>query len=334
MGKINGKIFLLSIFTLILLVTGCGGKKSASNESAQINPADIKDQQIKQIVESYKPEVPYQPTSADKIQEAQAQGKITEEQSILYQVIAQADQTKLPTEFQGVAITVDDAYLFGLINEKWDLFSQETKDALLPFLLPPDDPKSFYNPTLTSDQEKNLWDKILSIKPAWAAPPIVWVESKPLPQVSVYYDKSREQQDYQNNVWAQTAAVDSVPKFSDLLGVDLADKKINIYLNSRGLSGYGQASLNPISNKNCVVRIKTGLNEKMTKATVAHETFHCFQYFYGFKYELDMKWFMEATATWAEDFVYHDYNTEHEYDSDFFNYTNWDLISTDRKSVV
>jgi len=325
--KKNSKILFFTLIFLALIISGCGGKKS-NGQSEQININDIKDPEIKKIVESYKPEVPYQETSADKIQTAQEQGKISEEQSIVYQIIALSDENKLPADLKGAANPTDDAYLFGLINERWDSFSQETKDALLPFLLPPDDPKSYYNPALTADEEKNLWDKILLIKPAGAAPATVWVESKPLPQVSVYYDKSREQQDYQNNVWAQTAAVDSVPKFSDLLGIDLADKKINIYLNSRGLSGYGQASLNPVSNKICVVRVKTGLNEKMTKSTVAHETFHCYQYFYGFKYELDMKWLMEATATWAEDFVYHDYNTEHEYDSDFFNFTNWDLTST------
>ncbi|MFA5022166.1 MAG: hypothetical protein WC508_03745 [Patescibacteria group bacterium] len=319
-------LFLLLIL-LTLFTTGCFNK---NNQTAQetIDPSKITDPQVKKIVESYRPEVPYQETSADKIQAAQTADKITEEQSIVYQVIGLADQTKLPAEFQGAPVSTDDAYLFGLINEKWNSFSQQTKDALLPFLLPPDDPKSYYSPALTADEEKNLWDKLLLIKPAGAAPATVWVESKPLPQVSVYYDKSREQQDYQNNVWAQTAAVDSVPKFSDLLGIDLTDKKINIYLNSRGLSGYGQASLNPVSNKICVVRIKTGLDQKITQATTAHEVFHCYQYFYGFKYELDMKWLMEATATWAEDFVYHNYNTEHEYDSDFFNYTNWDLLST------
>ncbi|MFA5029904.1 MAG: hypothetical protein WC518_04215 [Patescibacteria group bacterium] len=327
MKKNGSKILFFTLIFLALIVSGCGAKKSA-DQSEKINVNEIKDQQVKEMVQAFKPEEPYQETSADKIQAALSQGKITEEQSIIYQVIVLSDQTKLPQEFQGASVSGDDAYLFGLINEKWDSFSQSTKDALLPYLLPPDDPKSFYNPSLNTDEEKNIWDKILSIKPAGAATPTVWVESKPLPQVSVYYDKSREQQDYQNNVWAQTAAVDSVPKFSDLLGIDLTDKKINIYLNSRGLSGYGQASLNPVSNKICVVRVKTGLNEKMTKATVAHEAFHCYQFFYGFKYELDMKWLMEATATWAEDFVYHNYNTEHEYDSDFFNHTNWDLTST------
>lgn len=322
----KNKLFLILI-TIMLVATGCFGKKNQTEEQT-INPSEISDLQIKKIVESIKPKEPYQETSADKIINAETEGKISQEQSLIYQVIGLSDQTKLPQEFQGAKVTTDDAYLFGLINEKWDSLSQETKDALLPFLLPPDDPKSYYNPAISAEEEKNLLDKILLIKPAGAATPTVWVESKPIDRVSVYYDKSREQQDYHNSVWAGIGAVDSVPKFSSLLGIDMTDKKINIYINSRGLSGYGEASLNPISNKTCVVRIKAGMDEKMTKATVAHETFHCFQFFYGFKYELDMKWLMEATATWAEDFIYHDYNTEHEYDTNFFSRTDWNLTST------
>lgn len=321
----RNKLFLwlgvaLLIIVGLLLITKTGTKGTA------IKTDQISDPQIKQIVEAYKPEEPYQDTSIDKIQSAFDAGKITLEQNLLYQIAAISNPEKLPKEFKGAPDSTDNAYLFGLINEKWDTLAQTTRDALLPFLLPPDDPKSYYNPTLGTAEEKNIWDKL--IQEALAAPAVVWIETKPLATVSVYYQKSREQQDYHNSVWTQTAAVDATPKFSNLLGVDLSDKKINIYLNNRGLSGYGEAYLSPVSNKICMINIKTGLDEKMTKTTAAHEIFHCYQYFYGLKYEKStMKWLMEATATWSEDFIYHDYNSEHEYDTSFFNHTNWDLLS-------
>jgi hypothetical protein len=84
----------------------------------------------------------------------------------------------------------------------------------------------------------------------------------------------------------------------------------------------------PGGTKGCGVSIRDNLDERVTKTTVAHELFHCFQFNLGLEYvKPETKWLMEATATWAEDFIYHTYNTEHEHHDEYFGETNENLLS-------
>jgi hypothetical protein len=52
----------------------------------------------------------------------------------------------LPEQYRGEAdLETDHAFLYGLINQNWDGFSENAKAALLPFVLPADYPKSYFN---------------------------------------------------------------------------------------------------------------------------------------------------------------------------------------------
>src|SRR6266508_1571207 len=61
-------------------------------------------------------------------------------------------------------------------------------------------------------------------------------------------------------------------------------------------------------------------NEKHLLATVAHELMHAYQFAFKISNCGDFRWFEEATATWAEDYVYPDDQDEHDYAGAFLEH--------------
>jgi len=61
-------------------------------------------------------------------------------------------------------------------------------------------------------------------------------------------------------------------------------------------------------------------NAKHLLATVAHELMHAYQFAFKISNCGDFRWFEEATATWAEDYVYPDDQDEHDYAGAFLEH--------------
>src|SRR3989339_1595764 len=86
-------------------------------------------------------------TSIDKIHKSWEEKKISPEQYALYSLAAIYGREDLPAEYRGAPDTSKDhAFLYGLIYSKWESFSSEAKEKILPFLLMPDDPASYFYP--------------------------------------------------------------------------------------------------------------------------------------------------------------------------------------------
>lgn len=86
------------------------------------------------------------PTSAELIDQALADGDITSEQAILYRVYAVFADPRLPSEFAGPGgsgSNEDEA--LDEAREAWETLSQATRDALDPFFLPPFHAGSWYS---------------------------------------------------------------------------------------------------------------------------------------------------------------------------------------------
>lgn len=314
----------LILIALVVLAFFTLRKNDEFGKSPKENvPAGSKE--IQAILDEARPEVLYVPTSLDKIENAFSAKKIDDEKFALLEITAIYSPEKLPAEYEG-AIDKDASpdYIFGFIHQKWGAFSAETKAILLPYLLPPDDPKSlFYEKAGTT----SLFYKIFGAPSAVAAGPNEWVDIKPMANATVSYKTVNEARDFHPAGWVADTLQIAVPKYQDLLGVSM--KKVHVFMTNPALIGksYGDAEMSESVDDLCMIRIKGGMDEKITRSTTAHELFHCFQHFMGLNYgNPELKWLTEATATWSEDFIYKTFQTEHEYDTSFLNHTVWDLL--------
>lgn len=317
------------VIIIIILAKMIGGATSSS-EAGPLSAGGVSDPDNKKILARYlaqKDKKPKPNSSVDKLDQAWQEGKIKLEDYIVLQLRAVYGDNKMPATYQGEANREkDQAYIFALINENWKTLSKPTQEAIQPFLLPADNPSSFFSPLKTEESNRSLWQKVLDIKTAEAADDL-YKRLTPMDKITVSYLASKETELKPRAEWAAQAVRDAIPKYKALLSVDY--QPIFIYFVSPSvMSDYGSASPNVLGTNACLVNVRDNLDEKVTKTTVAHEIFHCFQFKLGLKYiKPDMKWLMEATATWSEDFVYHSYGTEHEYDDSYFGETNIDFFS-------
>jgi len=151
---IAGLILLVLLIVYILLKTFSGSKKwrgeNSSNSISKISTKSIQDEEVISLIESVKKAsenyVEPQQSSAEKIYTAFESGKINAESYALLSLTAlYGDVSSLPQEYQGADDTSKDhAFMYGLINAKWDEFSEEAKKQIRPFLISPTDPKSYF----------------------------------------------------------------------------------------------------------------------------------------------------------------------------------------------
>ena len=325
-------VLFIIIFALSKLFGGSSGGISTSSTFDPTSIGKITDPQNKAIIARYlagKNKKPLSETSIDKLDQAWQDGTIKLEDYIKLQLKAVYGDNKMPAEYQGEANREkDQAYIFALINENWSTLSKETQTEILPYLLPATDPKSYFYPTspATMNQGQSLLTQIFMTPIAKAESGIFNLVTA-MDKVTVAYPSAKEAELKTRAEWVAQAARDAIPKFEPLLYMTHQQIDINLISPDR-MSSYGSAGRNPLDPSFCVVKVRDNLNEKETKSTTAHEIFHCFQFKLGLVYaKAEMKWLMEATATWSEDFIYHGYNTEHEYDGEYFGETNKDLLS-------
>ncbi len=320
------------LFGLILIISAgllyrCTSRKPGESGKSTEKIAQVQDQEkeLQPTSDGAPPEAEYVPTSIDKIDEAYSTGKISPDKFARLEIAAVYSPDKLPADYRGAEEKISSPdYIYGFIHTKWPTFSQETKDALLPFLLPPDEPQSYF---YSDADSRSILEKLSSAATAKAAPADTWIHITPWAGLTISYNKADETRDFQPAAWAADTAQIAIPKYRALLG--LAGGKIHIYITDPAKVGanYGDAVMSTKEANLCDIRIKGGMDERLTRATAAHEIFHAFQFFMGLDYGLpEVAWLSEATATWSEDFVHKKFQTEHEYDPTFMDHTIWDLL--------
>lgn len=138
-------------------------------------------------------------------------------------------------------------------------------------------------------------------------------------KVRIYYFDNLHQE---NAIWAKEATEKAWPIYKKSFNLEpqhltvyignifFLDQEEQILQEVYGLTRYIQEDYYiDISNS----------EEKLTKSTMAHELFHCRQFAQKLKPYPENRWFWEATAVWAESWVYLEYNSEHEYLEDIFS---------------
>jgi hypothetical protein len=272
--------------------------------------------------------VPDTPTGEDLIDEAFEAGELTLDESVLYKAFWAFDDPRLPDEFDVAAHGGDVPSDFWIRPPG---LSAETIADLDRFILPPAHPDSWYfhlgEPAAAAAAPAAV---TATPTPLFTPPPGQWQSfTAPSGKVKVWWDSTRPADEAK----AQQVAgeVDAVwAKHQSLMGIEpLGDAAISspanggdglydVYLAplSSGLYGYVASFLGVLSSTPCPALVTYMVLNNANSAedqsgTLAHELFHSFQRAQAYNDTCgNISPLLESTATWAEDYVYPDLNTE------------------------
>ncbi len=318
-----GSFIFLIVFALTLLIF-------QQNRQKQLEQ-NLENQQAKT-------EKTWPQTSQGKIRTALEKNEISRVQAALFFIQSSLEPEKLPKKYLGADPPFPRTPLRQNVQwaiNNWQELPANIKNELEPYILAPDNEKYYLNQNQHSSLNTNIipvaqaaesW-KILSFDMLFKNSQGVYTEMSGIGQI--YYQPGEEQIAER----IKNAAIKSWQKFQDLLGNTL-NKQVKIYYTELG-ADYGDAVWkNTQTQPYCQIRInKNKATGKSLEPTVAHELFHCFQYNLGEAYwkiiNQQIDWLEEATATWAENFVYPEINSEQQYLEYYFNNLNRGLVYRD-----
>jgi hypothetical protein len=279
------------------------------------------------------------PTSFELIDAAVTAGTISSETGLLYKVYNTFGDPRLPSQYRGDDSALSDSHALTYAVQRWDSLSSATREELRPFLTPP-----VYG---------GSWYDLRTGSPAAALPADAFaLDTYPIcgavNRDKWTYDTGRVA--YVKIWWPKTdlAAADIAraflnemdskiwPKLTGLMGAPLTDgdttcggddDRLDIYLAPVARSF--EQSLTPPGCKKTPGYIV--LNPSAPPDTLAHEFMHAIQDRFATAnscvYASDYAWLCEATAVWAQNYVYPATNREH-YTAECFQQTPSDKLDT------
>jgi len=324
---------ILLIIALIILVFYPTKRDDAVQEQKQVQ---------EQEEEFYKTDGD---SSLDLIDIAFAEENIDYETALIYKMYAVFGDERLPKEYTSDVMMLAANEPFIEIRETFDSLSSETQETLSPFLKRPDDLESYYNLKHQESIAEQDADKVISkiIPPARARTKInvnlycddcylfaansrvkIWY-----PNMSINAPEAR--QGYmmdidQATLFSMAERLQTIlnndriyERFTELLrrepesdGIWGGDDALDIYIGPLYTRAPAVAvcDLQPFPSGAYIVVNAGWLNfDNYYKRNLAHEMFHVFQYSYTWSLA-NSRWWAEATAVWAEDFIYKGFNYE------------------------
>ncbi len=257
-------------------------------------------------------------TSHDLIDAAVENGLISAETGLVYRVYADFGDPRLPAQFRGDdSAAPADSDALKEAGAAYNSLSAAARATLDPFFLPPADPGSWWD---LREGEAPL----LAAGVDASAVPAKWgFRDAPTANVRVFFeakfpgDAARAEaiaSEVETVIWPKLVALFGRSPLPDAGTLDPfksgGDGRVDIYL----LGAVNRAET-PSYNHACK---KTPAYVRAPRdvsfAIVAHELFHAFQWAFdvevGCFYPGDYAWWAEATATWAQHYVYPEGNSE------------------------
>jgi hypothetical protein len=271
---------------------------------------------------------PTAPTSAQLIERARAAGSLSEEQALSYEVFSVFRDKRLPAPYQGDDSGVVESSILSRLRQRLPGLSRETRDVLVPFLMRPDQVGSWLYEREHPAAAHSLANLDGPLCTAWAEGKWQTLQDS-TGHFKVWYRNADEQetallvkQELETNVWRMligTLKLQEPPEFNPGDGCYYGgDDRYDVFLTDiagRGLIGseLGGETRRADWDRECPkkgVPSYIYINPKYAygdflKAAVAHEFMHAI--FFGYKTQScnsNYGWLREATATWAEDYVY------------------------------
>ncbi|MEO8217241.1 MAG: hypothetical protein ABI718_09170 [Acidobacteriota bacterium] len=254
----------------------------------------------------------------------EASGKLSSETALLYRVYSLFQDARLPAQYQGGGRPQDSLYM-AEVNNRFRTLSPEMQALVQPFLTPPIYAGSWANAGLSKGPRANA--SRCDLFGAWVG---LDTENSPY---TVWFDGNNSQDETRARQIINAIDREIYTNIANLLSphrplsdgdeecnggdgrldIFVSDIDLNLIVPEGGAIGVTQ----PYEGcKNTPAYIV--LRRNASDSSVAHEIFHGFQFSYdlqgclgGEKYG----WWTEASAEWAEDFVYKEKNEEHSYAS-------------------
>ncbi len=193
-------------------------------------------------------------------------------------------------------------------------------EQIEPFICSPEDPNSYFHPDF--QEQKSVLDR-LALASAVSAEETVWENwlieiSGASAPVELHFSLKGLNSQQQAEIDTKAQLVyDTVHKawemYRDYLGTQPGNK-LKIYLTTNlkdAQTGWALFTYNNFQISGYEILIDQTLDNDTLKSVTAHELFHIFQHSMGLTWFIedlggsyDLKWLTEATAVWAEHFVY------------------------------
>ncbi|TAM52970.1 MAG: hypothetical protein EPN53_05565 [Acidobacteria bacterium] len=285
-----------------LLVETLGGTGRAEIDAAWLTPAELG-----AVAATRPPRRHLQravlPTSEALIDQAEASGALDHETAVLYHVYAIFGDARLPGAYRGDDSSVTDSLYLATVLGELSTYSAATQAALQPFLIPPSYQQGYGDASVMASGHASSVG--CNISADWS-----YVETAK-GKVRVWFDVNNHDEAFARLFLAQAentilpkleALMTGHPLLSDGgLSCNGGSDQLDVYLcdQPRSLTvPYSGCSDSPVFIR---------LRRDTAVALLAHEMFHAFQFslpLAGCLASAEYHWWSEASAQWAQDYIY------------------------------
>ena len=260
------------------------------------------------------------PSSFDLIEDAFKQGMINYETAISYKALAVFGDERLPEEYRGYDTGLDGTSAMTELVINFEQLPQETQEMLQPFLLTPTEPGSWYERVMEQQGELETAAIQWGTVNGKTAKVKVWWDNGNFPQ-----DRTKAQQivdALDSTIWPKLTGLmkEPLPDCGASCARGGGDTRLDIYLVFMGSDLDGLTTgFGTVPTPDFVTIKRTLPSGAELLSVVAHEFMHTIQDAYPAASFDEYDWLYEATATWAEDYVYPNVDREHGFASSFLS---------------
>jgi hypothetical protein len=270
-----------------------------------------------------------QVTSFDLIDREVAEGKISEEQAMLYKVFSIYGDSRLPQELRGDDAGISDTVFMTEVASKYKTLPVELQQQVAPFLIPPFHQNSWWQLRQQSHARAIAPDSVAPFgfgieRPCTDCP--LSFDWKFIPtangKVKVWYLGSDALDELKARGFAEEIDTVIWPKLKGLMGREPLPDDGDGWLGA-SLGGDSRLDIALLDIGRSVTTARYGnecngaawayiqFNKSRPREELAHELMHAFQYAFNVKVrggdctgEREYRWLMESTAEWVKDFIY------------------------------
>jgi hypothetical protein len=265
------------------------------------------------------------PKSTELIDADLESGEIDETTALVYKTFAQFQDARLPAKYLGSADLNTDSHIIDQIQAAFPNLPPEIQEVLIPYLMPPIY-KGAWGPPAEGGSGKvntielpcneiqiDVWDSTSAMH---APVRFWWLKSRPGDSAIA----NRYMAAIDNDIWPKlTGVMGRTPLPDGNIKCNGGNADMDIYITPQIVRSYSAAHFPPGCKETPSYIV---MNPAVSEAILAHEFMHAIQWSIktsaACMYPGEYAWLAEATASWAQNYVYPDSNEEHNYVSWFY----------------